>query len=123
MNQITITLPDSTTANAAAGDSVFNIIGAISAGLQKASLAARVDGVTVDLSYSVSKNASVQAITFDSPAGKDIFWHSASHLMAQAVRRLFPDVKFAIGPSIEDINCTLLPESASEIYFLSSLVT
>ena len=99
---ITITLPDASTLQAAKGDSVFSIIGKISSSLQKAAVAAFVDGVPVDLSHGIVKDSSIKAITFDMHEGKDVFWHSASHLMAQAVKRLFPDAKFAIGPSIDN---------------------
>jgi threonyl-tRNA synthetase len=119
---ITITLPDSSTLQAANGDSVLSIIGKISSSLQKAAVAACVDGESVDLSRAVVKDSSVKAITFDTPEGKDIFWHSASHLMAQAVKRLFPDAKFAIGPSIEngfyydiDVATAFVPEDLERI--------
>ncbi len=69
-----------------------------------------------------SGDTSLKAITFDSPEGKDVFWHSGSHLMAQAVKRLFPDAKFAIGPSIEngfyydiDMGAILSPEDLARI--------
>jgi threonyl-tRNA synthetase len=120
--QITITLPDSSTISAGKGDSVHSIIGKISAGLQKAALAAAVDGVPVDLGTPLDRDASIRAITFDSPEGKEILWHSASHLMAQSVRRLFPDAKFAIGPSIDggfyydiDMSSAFAPEDLVRI--------
>ena len=119
---ITITLPDSSTLQAEKGDSVFSIIGKIGASLQKAALAAFVDGVPVDLSRAVVGDSSLKVITFDTPEGKELFWHSASHLMAHAVKRLFPDAKFAIGPSIEsgfyydiDIAATFVPEDLERI--------
>jgi threonyl-tRNA synthetase len=56
----------------------------------------------VDLSQKVEEDSDVKAVTFDSDEGKKIFWHSTSHVMAQAVRELFPGVKLAIGPSIEE---------------------
>lgn len=120
--QITITLPDKSTVTAERGESVHGILGKIGAGLQKAALAAEVNGVPVDLGHAVDGDASLKAVTFDTPAGKEIFWHSASHLMAQAVRRLFPDAKFAIGPSIEngfyydiDMGAALTPEDLVRI--------
>ncbi|MBN1498424.1 MAG: threonine--tRNA ligase [Spirochaetes bacterium] len=120
--QITITLPDSSTVAAERGESIHAILGKIGAGLQKAALAADVNGVPVDLGHAVENDASLKAITFESPLGKEIFWHSASHLMAQAVRRLYPDAKFAIGPSIEggfyydiDMGSALVPEDLAKI--------
>jgi threonyl-tRNA synthetase len=119
--QITVTLPDSSRVNAQKGDTAFSIIGTISPDLQKTALAARVNGVPVDLSCAVEGDATLQAITFDE-GGKDIFWHSASHLMAQAVKRLFPEAKFAIGPSIEggfyydiDLSRSISQEDLGEI--------
>jgi threonyl-tRNA synthetase len=119
--QITVTLPDSSRVNAQKGDTAFSIIGTISPDLQKTALAARVNGVPVDLSCAVEGDATLQAITFDE-GGKEIFWHSASHLMAQAVKRLFPEAKFAIGPSIEggfyydiDLSRSISQEDLGEI--------
>jgi threonyl-tRNA synthetase len=65
-------------------------------------LAAKVNGQTVDLSFELNEDAEVSPIYFDSKEGKSIFWHSTSHLMAHAVKLLFPDVKLAIGPSIDE---------------------
>lgn len=65
-------------------------------------LAARVDGRLVDLSAPVPEGAVVEAVTFLSPEGREVYRHSASHLMAQAVKRLFPGAKVTIGPAIED---------------------
>jgi threonyl-tRNA synthetase len=65
-------------------------------------VAARVDGVARDLSAVLDADASVEWLTFDDPAGKEVYWHSTAHLLAQAVRELFPHAKLAIGPPIED---------------------
>lgn len=64
-------------------------------------VAARINGNLKDLRTVVTGTAQVELVSFDSPEGKDVFWHSASHLMAQAVKRLFPEVKVSIGPAIE----------------------
>ena len=100
-NDITITLPDKSTMTAAKGDTVFSVIGKIGKGLQKSALAAEINGEKVDLASTLQADAALNVLTFDSPAGKDVFWHSASHLMAQAVKRLYPDTKLTIGPAIE----------------------
>jgi threonyl-tRNA synthetase len=68
----------------------------------KKALAAKVNGRIVDLSFEINEDAEVSLIYFDSKEGKSIFWHSTSHLMAHAVKLLFPDVKLAIGPSIDE---------------------
>jgi threonyl-tRNA synthetase len=65
-------------------------------------LAVRVDGLARDLSAPLDADASVEWLTFEDPAGREIYWHSTAHLLAQAVRELFPDAKLAIGPPIED---------------------
>jgi threonyl-tRNA synthetase len=65
-------------------------------------VAVRVDGVARDLSAVLDADASVEWLTFDDPAGKEVYWHSTAHLLAQAVRELFPHAKLAIGPPIED---------------------
>jgi len=64
-------------------------------------VAAKINGTLKDLRTIVTGTAQVELVSFDSPEGKDVFWHSASHLMAQAVKRLFPEVKVSIGPAIE----------------------
>jgi len=64
-------------------------------------VAAKINGTLKDLRTIVTGTAQVELILFESPEGKDVFWHSASHLMAQAVKRLFPEVKVSIGPAIE----------------------
>jgi threonyl-tRNA synthetase len=100
--KITITLPDGSTREMDKGQTVAELASSIGRGLAKAALAAEVDGRLVDLSTQVSSDANVRIITFDSPEGRDTFRHSASHIMAQAVKELFPGVKVTIGPSIED---------------------
>lgn len=120
--QIKITLPDSSIIEAQKGQSVYEIIGNIGNKLQKASLAAEINGTLVDLSTIVEADSALKVFTFDSSEGKDVFWHSASHLMAQAIKRLYPDTKLAIGPTIEtgfyyDIDTTkaLTPEDLEKI--------
>lgn len=64
-------------------------------------VAARINGALKDLRTVVTGTTQVELISFDSAEGRDVFWHSASHLMAQAVKRLFPEVKVSIGPAID----------------------
>ncbi|MBI5206314.1 MAG: threonine--tRNA ligase [Candidatus Firestonebacteria bacterium] len=64
-------------------------------------LAAKVNGVLIDLHKPITEDSSLEIITFDNRDGKEIFWHSTSHIMAQAVQELFPEVKLAIGPAID----------------------
>ncbi|HOW82957.1 MAG TPA: threonine--tRNA ligase [Spirochaetota bacterium] len=121
-NQITITLPDSSTISVEKGKTVYDAVGVISKGLQKAAVCAEVDGKLTDLSAVLEKNVKLKVLTFDTPQGRDVYWHSASHLMAQAIRRVFPGAKFAIGPSIDtgfyydvDIEKNLVPEDLEKI--------
>ncbi len=67
----------------------------------RATLAASVDGKTVDLTTEITQDATVKPLTFADAEGKRVFWHSASHVLAQAVKRLYPQVKLTIGPSID----------------------
>lgn len=65
-------------------------------------LAAKVNGRLVDLSFSIREDATVLPVYFDSREGREIFWHSASHLMAQAVKQLYPEAKVTIGPAVPE---------------------
>ncbi len=65
-------------------------------------LAALVDGQLRDLRWPLESDARVEFVTFDDPAGREVYWHSSSHLMAQAVKQLYPEARLAIGPSIEE---------------------
>jgi threonyl-tRNA synthetase len=65
-------------------------------------LAAKIDGEVVDLTRTLEHDCKFELVTFDSDEGKDLYWHSTSHIMASAVKTLFPDAKIAIGPSIKD---------------------
>ena len=83
------------------GTTPADIAKSIGAGLYKAVCCAKIDGVTVDLRTPIEKDCKVELLTFDDAEGKHAFWHSASHVLAQAVKRLYPDAKCAIGPAIE----------------------
>lgn len=69
---------------------------------QPAAIAARVDGRLVDLSTRLERDAVVEPVLFDSEDGRLVFWHSASHLLAQAVKQLYPDAKVTIGPAVPE---------------------
>jgi threonyl-tRNA synthetase len=102
VSQITVTLPDGSQIKSDKGATLFDIIGQIGKGLQKAAIAAEVSGDLSDLSRTVTEDFSLKVYTFKDKTGKEIVWHSASHLMAQAVKRLFPKAKLAIGPAIDE---------------------
>ena len=74
----------------------------IGMGLYKSVCAARVDNEVKDLRTPLTENCKLELLTFDDPDGKHAFWHSASHVLAQAVKRLYPNAKCAIGPAIEN---------------------
>ena len=82
--------------------SVADIALDISEGLRRVALCGKVDGVLVDLSYVVDHDASVEIITFKDEEGKRVYNHSCAHVLAQAVKAVFPTVKLAIGPAIEN---------------------
>ena len=102
MSQINVTLPDGSVLKAESGSTLHDVIGLIGKGLQKAALAAEVNGEPSDLTRKVTSDFALKVYTFKDAEGKKVFWHSASHLMAQAVKRLYPNAKVAIGPAIDD---------------------
>ena len=97
-----ITLKDGSTKEYAEAKSVIEIASDISEGLARVACAGEVDGEVVDLRTVVDRDCELNIHTFDSVGGKGAFRHTTSHIMAQAIKRLFPEVKLAIGPSIED---------------------
>lgn len=84
------------------GTTVAEIAKSIGAGLYKAACAGKLDGKVVDLRTPVTKDCELQILTFDDAEGKKTYWHTTSHIMAQAVKKLFPEAGFAIGPAIEN---------------------
>ena len=101
-NMPIITLPDNTTREYAEVLSVADIARDIGAGLAKAALAARVDDSLVDLSHVIEKDVNLAIITAKDADGLYIIRHSTAHLLAQAVKTLFPDAQVTIGPVIEN---------------------
>lgn len=95
-----ITLKDGSVMELANGMAVIDIAKEISEGLARVATSAKVNGELVDLRTVVDFDAELEILTFDSEDGKGAFNHTASHIMAQAVKRLYPDTKLAIGPSI-----------------------
>jgi threonyl-tRNA synthetase len=122
MSNINVILPDGSKRELAAGASIFDLAASIGAGLAKAAIAGKVDGNLVDLSFVLSDGATVEIITEKSPEALEIIRHSASHLMAQAVKELFPNAKVTIGPAIEsgfyydfDVDSAFTPEDLVRI--------
>lgn len=97
-----ITLKDGTSKEYEQSMRIIDIANDISEGLGRAACAGEINGEIVDLRTVVDSDAEVNVITFNDEAGKDAFRHTASHVLAQAVKRLYPETKLAIGPSIEN---------------------
>ena len=97
-----ITLKDGSTKEYAEAMSVYDIARDISDGLSRAACVGEVDGKVVDLRTIVDRDASVNILTFDSDEGKKAYRHTCSHVLAEAVKHLYPDAKLTIGPAIAD---------------------
>jgi threonyl-tRNA synthetase len=99
---LTITFPDGSERNYSAGVTGAEIAASIGSRLAKAAVAARLDGIAIDLGRPITSDGTVEIITAGTEAGRHIMRHSAAHVMAQAVLDLYPGSKFAIGPPITD---------------------
>jgi len=97
-----ITLKDGSVKEYEHAMSVIDIASDISEGLARNACAGEVDGTVVDLRTIVDKDSSLSILTVNDPAGLSAYRHTASHILAQAVKRLYPEAKLAIGPSIEN---------------------
>ena len=122
MATIAITLPDNSSRELNEGSTVYDLAASIGAGLAKAALAGKINGQLVDLSSRLSAGDRVEIVTEKSPAALEIIRHSTSHLMAQAVKELFPQAKVTIGPAIEtgfyydfDVEKPFTPEDLERI--------
>jgi threonyl-tRNA synthetase len=98
---INITLPDGSVRQYEKGVSSLDIAKSISEGLARKVIAASVDGQVWDSTRPIEKDAAVKLLTWTDKEGKNTFWHSSAHLMAEAVESLFPGVKFWVGPALE----------------------
>ncbi|HRS21379.1 MAG TPA: threonine--tRNA ligase [Clostridia bacterium] len=98
---VKITLKDGSVKEYKKGTTVEEIVASIGSGLLKAALAAKLNGKVVDLRTPVNEDCSLEVLTFDDDDGKWALRHTGSHILAQAVKRLYPDAKLAIGPAIE----------------------
>ena len=100
---IKITLKDNSVLEVEENLSVLEIAKKISEGLARVATAAEINGEVVDLRTIVNKDCSLNILTFESDLnGKKAYWHTTSHIMAQAIKRLYPEIKLAIGPSIDN---------------------
>ena len=97
-----ITLKDGSSKEYAQPMSAYDIAADISEGLARMACAAEINGEVCDLRTIVDKDSTLNIFTFNDEAGKKTFWHTASHILAQAVQHIFPDAKCAIGPAIDN---------------------
>ncbi len=102
MSEIRLRLPDGSEKKYAAGITGQEVAEKIGPRLAKDALALKVDGRLQDLNIPVENNSAVEIVTFNTQEGREVYWHSTSHLLAQAVKQLFPQAKLAIGPAIEE---------------------
>lgn len=119
---VKVTLKDDVVKEFQSGTTVMDIAKSIGMGLYKAACLAKIDGETCDLRTPVTKDCHVEILTFDDEDGKKAFWHTTSHILAQAVKRLYPSAKLAIGPSIAngfyydfDVDFPFTPEILEKI--------
>ena len=99
MSNITVSLPDGSERELPDGATALDLARSIGSRLAKAAVAATVDGKETDLTAGLPDGSVVAIITEDTPEGRHVLRHSTSHVMAQAVTRLFPGAKYAIGPT------------------------
>ena len=102
MPDINITLPDNSVKIVPAGSTPQDIANDIGPGLGRAVVVVKIDGELTDLNVSIDRDCSLELFTGDTPEGHDTLLHSTAHLMAQAVKALYPDAKITIGPTIEN---------------------
>ena len=99
---IKIELKDGSNIEVEKESSVLDVAKKISEGLARVALAGIVNGEVKDIRYELNEDCKLEIVTFDNLEGKKAYWHTTSHIMAQAIKRIFPEVKLAIGPSIDN---------------------
>ncbi|MDR0880095.1 MAG: threonine--tRNA ligase [Clostridioides sp.] len=119
---VQVSLKDGSVKEFEAGISVLDVAKSISEGLARSIVAASVNGETVGLDYKINEDADLNLFKFEDAEGRDVFSHTSAHILAQALKRLYPEVKLAIGPSIEngfyydiDLDHRLVPEDLEKI--------
>ena len=122
MDKIKIKFPDGQSKEFEKGITPFQIAQSISGRLADEALAAKVNGSVIDLHRPIDQNIDIQFLMFDDDEGKEVYWHSTSHLMAHAIKSIYPEAKFGVGPAIEngfyydfDINSKLDEEDLRKI--------
>ncbi len=102
MENIKITFPDGNSKEYSKGVTGMQIAESISPRLAESALAIEVNGFVRDLGAQINNNSAVRLLTFNDEKGKEVYWHSTSHLMAHAILSLYPEAKFGVGPAIEN---------------------
>ncbi len=122
MEKIKITFPDGNAKDFEFGVTGYQVADSISHRLAEDALAVELNGVVKDINSSLKEDSSINFLTFNDERGKEVYWHSTSHLMAHAVQSLFPEAKFGVGPAIEngfyydiDINSSLSEDDLKNI--------
>lgn len=122
MEKIKIKFPDGSVKEFEKGVTGFHIAESISKRLAEEALAIKINGKVRELNVPINEDAEVKILTFDDDEGKEVYWHSSSHLMAHAIQSLHPEAKFGVGPAIEngfyydfDINTQLSDEDLKKI--------
>ena len=98
INQIELTFPDGQLKAFPAGIFAEKIAEEIGNGLAKNAVAAQINDHIIGLRDPINESGPIRILTFDDEKGRDVFWHSSAHLMAQAVKRLYPEAQLGIGP-------------------------
>ena len=101
MSKIKITFPDGNIKEFDKGVTGYEIAEGISQGLARETLAVKVNGSVIDLKKPITDDAEIKFLTFKDKDGKEVYWHSTSHLMAHAVQEIYPEAKFGVGPAID----------------------
>jgi threonyl-tRNA synthetase len=119
---ITITLKDGSIKTYEPGITVLEVANDISPGLAKNTMAGELNGEVVDVRQAINEDATLNLLKFEDEGGQHAFWHTGSHLLAQAVKRLYPQAKLAIGPAIDngfyydiDVDVIITPEIMEKI--------
>ena len=99
---VKVTFPDGSVREFAKGTTAFQVAESISPRLAADSLAAEVNGATVDMMRSIDSDCTIKFFKWDDAEGKHAFWHTSSHLLAEALEALYPGIKFGIGPAIDN---------------------
>jgi threonyl-tRNA synthetase len=122
MSKIKITFPDGNVKEFDKGVTGYKIAESISSRLAKEALAVKMNGSVIELNKPLTKDAEIKFLTFNDKEGKEVYWHSTSHLMAHAIQEIYPEAKFGVGPAIDagfyydiDINSTLHDEDLKKI--------